>query len=50
MLINLVIIYNTQHVVEGYDFAPDMPTELPAVARGALELGNSKPHRPASLL
>ena len=33
MLINLVIIYNTQHVVEGYDFAPDMPTDLPAVPR-----------------
>lgn len=33
MLINLVIIYNTQHVVEGYDFAPDMPADLPAVPR-----------------
>lgn len=31
MLINLVIIYNTQHVIEGYDFAPDMPSDLPAV-------------------
>ncbi|WP_323750371.1 Mu transposase C-terminal domain-containing protein [Marinobacter sp.] len=33
LLINLVIGYNTQHVVEGYDFAPDMPTDLPAVPR-----------------
>ncbi|MEQ3785021.1 MAG: Mu transposase C-terminal domain-containing protein [Marinobacter sp.] len=33
MLINLVIVYNTRHVVEGYDFAPDMPTDLPAVPR-----------------
>ncbi|MEO9589110.1 MULTISPECIES: Mu transposase C-terminal domain-containing protein [Marinobacter] len=33
MLINLVLFYNTQHVVEGYDFAPDMPTDLPAVPR-----------------
>lgn len=33
MLINLVIVYNTRHVVGGYDFAPDMPTDLPAVPR-----------------
>lgn len=31
MLINLVIVYNTQHVIGGYDFAPDMPSDLPAV-------------------
>jgi len=33
MLINLVIIHNTRHVVEGYDFAPDMPPDLPPVPR-----------------
>jgi len=31
LIIKLVINHNTRHVVDGYDFAPDMPEELPAV-------------------
>jgi hypothetical protein len=31
LVINLVINYNTRHVIDGYDFAPDMPESLPAV-------------------
>jgi len=31
MLINLVVVYNTQHVIEGYDLAPDMPVDLPSI-------------------
>ncbi|ABA90166.1 Tn7 transposase protein TnsB [Syntrophotalea carbinolica DSM 2380] len=37
LIIKLVINHNTRHVIDGYDFAPDMPEELPAVP---LELWN----------
>lgn len=33
ILINIVINYNTLHVVEGYDFAPDMPDDLPSIPK-----------------
>lgn len=31
IIIHLVINHNTRHVIDGYDFAPDMPTDLPAI-------------------
>ncbi len=31
MIIHIVINYNNQHVVKGYDFSEDMPEELSAV-------------------
>ena len=31
MMIHLVIRHNTTHVVDNYDFAPDMPEDLAAV-------------------
>lgn len=37
LMIRLVINHNTHHVVSGYDLAPDMPDDLPAVP---LELWN----------
>ncbi|MCW8885090.1 MAG: Mu transposase C-terminal domain-containing protein, partial [Motiliproteus sp.] len=37
MITHIVLFYNNQHVIEGYDYAPDMPTDLPAIP---LELWN----------
>ncbi|WP_151704771.1 Mu transposase C-terminal domain-containing protein [Nitrincola alkalilacustris] len=33
ILINIVINHNMIHVVKGYDFAPDMPVDLPSIPK-----------------